>query len=55
MDDGSGQGQRYTVWRRSLNADDSFVKVTETTNLTWVDADPDTTSWEYEVTFTVQP
>jgi hypothetical protein len=55
MDDGSGQGQKYTIWRRALNADDSYTKITETTNLTWVDANGGTTSYEYEVTFTVDP
>jgi len=55
MDDGSGAGTSYSVWRRRLNADDVFVKLTETTNTTWVDTAAGTTNWEYDVTFTIEP
>jgi hypothetical protein len=55
MDDGSGAASAYTVWRRELNADAVFVKITETSNLTYVDATAGTEAYEYEVTFTIEP
>jgi hypothetical protein len=55
MDDGTGEGIGYTVWRRPMNSPDGFTLVTTTNQntLTWVDTSPG--NWEYEVTFTVQP
>ena len=55
MDDGSGEASKYTIWRRALNADAVYVKITETTALTYVDNNAGTGNWEYEVTFTIQP
>jgi hypothetical protein len=55
MDDGSGVGTSYSIWRKALNADAVYVKITETTDLTWVDTTSGTSNWEYEVTFTVEP
>ena len=49
MDDGSGEASQYTIWRRPMNTDAVYVKLLETTALTYVD---DTAGdWEYEVTF----
>ncbi len=55
MDDGSGAGVGYSIWRRALNADAVFVKILETTAMTYVDLNSGTDNWEYEVTFTVEP
>jgi hypothetical protein len=55
MDDGSGTGISYTVWRRALQADATFNQMAVTNNLTWVDATASTGVWEYVVTFTVSP
>jgi hypothetical protein len=53
FDDGSGEASKYTIWRRLLNADAVWVKMADTQNKTWVDNNPGTTTWEYEVTFTI--
>jgi uncharacterized repeat protein (TIGR01451 family) len=55
MDDGSGEASSYTVWRRALNADAVFIRLAVTPNLTFLDATSGTGTWEYEVTFTIEP
>ena len=55
MDDGSGEASMYTIWRRELNADAAFIKLTDTTALTYLDNTVSTLNFEYEVTFTIEP
>ena len=38
MDDGSGEANSYSVWRRPLNADAEFVAIGITSGLTFLDA-----------------
>jgi hypothetical protein len=50
LDDGTGTPSRYKVWRRPMGSMAPFTQIGITTGLTYLDANPGTTAWQYNVT-----
>jgi hypothetical protein len=53
MDDGTGEGIGYTVWRRPINSPDGFTQLAVTDQNTMFYLDNTPGNWEYAVTFTI--
>lgn len=43
-----GPPKRHEIWRR-LNPESAFVKVGETTSLSWLDTTTGSSSWQYRI------